>query len=36
MCYGKQGEEGKVEGIKGLEWFKRDPVYGDKGPVLEV
>lgn len=36
MCYGKEGEEERVEGIKGLGWFERDPVYGDKGPVLEV
>lgn len=36
MCYGREGEEGKVEGIKGLAWFEKDPVYGDKGPVLEV
>lgn len=36
MCYGREGEEGKVEGIKGLGWFERDPVYGDEGPVLDV
>jgi uncharacterized protein YjlB len=36
MCYGKAGEEEKVKGISELEWFERDPVYGDKGPVLEV
>jgi len=36
MCYGKPGEESKVEGIKNLPWFERDPVYGDEGPVLEV
>ncbi len=35
MCYGKRGEEAKIEGIKKLPWFKRDPVYGDEGPVLE-
>lgn len=34
MCYGKEGEEGKVDGIKKLGWFERDPVYGDEGPVL--
>lgn len=34
MCYGKKGEEGKVEEIKKLAWFERDPVYGDEGPVL--
>ncbi|GAB7359015.1 hypothetical protein MBLNU230_g5088t1 [Neophaeotheca triangularis] len=36
MCYGKKGEEGKVQGIKRLGWFERDPVYGSEGPVLEV
>jgi len=36
MCYGKPGEEAKIEGIKGLKWFERDPIYGDQGPVLDV
>ena len=36
MCYGKEGEEGKVEGIGRLGWFERDPIYGDEGPVLDV
>lgn len=36
MCYGKEGEEEKVKGIESLGWFDRDPIYGDKGPVLEV
>lgn len=36
MCYGREGEEKKVWGIKGLGWFERDPVYGDEGPVLDV
>lgn len=36
MCYGRQGEEKKVEGIRGLGWFGRDPLYGDEGPVLDV
>lgn len=35
MCYGKKGEEGKIEGIKDLAWFERDPIYGSEGPVLE-
>ncbi|KAI2464808.1 RmlC-like cupin domain-containing protein [Annulohypoxylon bovei var. microspora] len=35
MCYGKQGEEAKVQGIGKLPWFERDPIYGDTGPVLE-
>lgn len=36
MCYGKSGEEGKIEKIKGLPWFKRDPVYGDEGPTFDA
>ncbi|KAH9905451.1 RmlC-like cupin domain-containing protein [Xylariomycetidae sp. FL2044] len=36
MCYGKKGEEAKVAGIKKLGWFERDPIYGDRGPVLDV
>lgn len=36
MCYGRAGEEGSWERIKGLGWFGRDPVYGDQGPVLDV
>jgi uncharacterized protein YjlB len=36
MCYGKAGEEKKVEGISKLGWFQRDPVYGDEGPVLDT
>jgi len=35
MCYGREGEEHKVENIKDLKWFTRDPIYGDKGPALE-
>ncbi|KAL2210180.1 hypothetical protein CC79DRAFT_1330565 [Sarocladium strictum] len=34
MCYGQDGEEAKVSGIKDLMWFTRDPVYGDHGPTL--
>ncbi|GAB1731646.1 hypothetical protein NU195Hw_g4132t1 [Hortaea werneckii] len=36
MCYGQAGEEAKIEKIKDLPWFTRDPVYGDSGPVLDV
>ncbi|KAK4119051.1 hypothetical protein N657DRAFT_684736 [Parathielavia appendiculata] len=36
MCYGREGEEGRVQGIKRLGWFEKDPIYGDQGPVLEV
>ena len=34
MCCGKKEEEEKVKGISGLEWFERDPLYGDDGPLL--
>ncbi|KAI8944727.1 RmlC-like cupin domain-containing protein [Xylaria longipes] len=36
MCYGTHAEEEKIVKIKELPWFDRDPVYGDKGPVLDV
>ena len=36
MCYGEQGEEERVKGIANVEWFERDPVYGDQGPSLSV
>lgn len=36
MCYGKQGEEQKVQSIGDLGWIDRDPIYGDQGPVLDV
>lgn len=35
MCYGRECEEDKVKDISGLEWFEKDPLYGDQGPVLE-
>ena len=35
MCYGKQGEEEQVNGIKQLGWFERDPIYGEKGPTID-
>ncbi len=35
MCYGKEGEEEKVKRIEDLEWFDRDPFYGDQGPTLD-
>lgn len=34
MCYGTGGEEAKVQAINSLEWFKKDPVYGDEGPAI--
>jgi uncharacterized protein YjlB len=36
MCYGQSGEEDKVNGIKDLGWFHKDPLFGDDGPVLHV
>lgn len=36
MCYGREGEEEKVKGIRSLGWFERDPIYGDEGPSLHV
>jgi uncharacterized protein YjlB len=36
MCYGKMGEESKVNAIKDLSWFRNDPIYGDNGPATEV
>lgn len=36
MCYGKDGEEEKVEAISKLGWFSKDPIYGDEGPCLDV
>lgn len=36
MCYGREGEESRVEGIRDLKWFKRDPIYGEQGPCLDV
>ena len=36
-CYGKKGEELKVQQIKNIPWFTKDPVYGsERGPVLDV
>jgi uncharacterized protein YjlB len=36
MCYGKNGEEKKVNAIKNSEWFRKDPIYGDEGPTMDV
>jgi uncharacterized protein YjlB len=36
MCYGKEEEEQKVKAISGLDWFTKDPIYEDSGPVLEL
>lgn len=34
MCYGESGEEDRMEKVKGVEWFRKDPMYGEDGPVL--
>ncbi|ETS82052.1 hypothetical protein PFICI_07054 [Pestalotiopsis fici W106-1] len=36
MCYGQRGEESQVKSIENLPWFTRDPVYGDRGPALDL
>ena len=36
MCYGRDNEANKVQKIKHLDWFDRDPVYGNEGPALDV
>ena len=36
MCYGKEEKEEKVNGISGLGWFEKDPLYGDDGPALRA
>ncbi|RFU75981.1 cupin domain-containing [Trichoderma arundinaceum] len=36
MCYGDKAEESKINNIKGLSWFNKDPIYGDEGPVLDA
>ncbi|KAF1850629.1 uncharacterized protein K460DRAFT_372827 [Cucurbitaria berberidis CBS 394.84] len=34
MCYGKEGEEQAARAVAGVNWFVKDPLYGDDGPVL--
>ena len=36
LCYGTEEEREKVDSISGLQWFDKDPIYGDEGPCLEV
>lgn len=36
MCYGKAEEQEKVKSIGKLEWFQKDPIFGEHGPVLDV
>ena len=36
MCYGQPGEEERVNGIRNVEWFHQDPLYGADGPALHV
>ncbi|KAF3482551.1 cupin domain-containing protein [Arthroderma uncinatum] len=36
MCYGGEEDAGKVDSVKSVRWFDRDPVYGHSGPVFDV
>lgn len=36
MCYGKPGDEDKINAISVLAWFIKDPLYGGYGPVLDA
>lgn len=36
MCYGNQDEKLKIDSIKDLSWFDKDPIYGEQGPVLDT
>jgi len=36
MCYGKKEEGKMVKTIECLAWFEKDPLYGERGPVLDV
>jgi uncharacterized protein YjlB len=36
MCYGTELEAEKVEQIKNLGWFARDPICGNEGPAFDV
>ena len=36
MCYGSKGREDKLKNISKLGWFKKDPIFGDQGPTLDV
>ncbi|KZZ88430.1 Cupin, RmlC-type [Ascosphaera apis ARSEF 7405] len=35
MCYGKKGEKDVASNIEAAGWLKGDPVWGDKGPVVD-
>ena len=36
MCTGEHGEREKQwKNVETVEWFERDPVYGDQGPILD-
>ncbi|KAK5048033.1 hypothetical protein LTR84_006223 [Exophiala bonariae] len=36
MCYGRSDEKEQVKQIATLNWFTKDPIYGDNGPCLQV
>lgn len=36
MCTGQDGEKNeRWKNVEKVGWFKRDPIYGDEGPVLD-
>ncbi|KAL7795895.1 RmlC-like cupin domain-containing protein [Trichoderma ceciliae] len=36
MCYGNEHDESKINNIRRLSWFDKDPIYGDQGPILNT
>jgi uncharacterized protein YjlB len=36
MCYGRPGEETKRNSIVEIDWFRKDPIYGQSGPTMET
>ena len=34
-CTGNEGKEAE-DRIRSLKWFKRDPIFGQDGPVLDI
>ncbi|KAH9856031.1 RmlC-like cupin domain-containing protein [Lenzites betulinus] len=36
MCYGKPGEEDLLPHIAHVEWFSKDPLYGEGGPAASA
>ncbi|KAJ4389524.1 hypothetical protein N0V93_006994 [Gnomoniopsis smithogilvyi] len=36
MCYGLPEDDEKINSIKSLPWFQKDPIFDEYGPVLDV